>query len=350
MTPSFSGETRRPSSNLLQPTCFSVRAVGLLACVASLWSCSGEISLTAHDDRVAARLGEARDAAAPSPLALAVAEDGPGGDALRGGRLFDKFYEESSGAEFAPEDPGTPAREGSGGPDQDGTLRDGRGARIDNALGHNYRLKSFFGWDLRGAEGVYGPLYQDQPYVTPHNLLSQSLTAQDVAALIVDGADGTPAYGQVLPERDLLDVFAFVMAVREHELPRPSDIWQLDPSAPKGYVLAAGGDAAAGSAAIRSSCAGCHGASGTNLLFDDGEHSLGTLARTSAYEVWFKIVAGNPGTAMGSQVPAEQPGAVQAKLVLDVLAALCDRTAFPRGEATEQDVSAGDVRCGSYLR
>lgn len=353
MSPFHSRDTRR--SNVKQPPAgIPALAAGLLAIIGGQWGCSGEISLTRHDERVADRLGSspapAVTSGAPSLLAQEVAGDSAGGDPLRGGRLFDKFYEESRGVDFEPEGPEAAPGEGSGGPDGDGSLRDGRGARIDNALDHDYRLKSFFGWDLRGAEGVYGPLYQDKGYVAPHNLLSERLSRQDVAALIVDGAEGLPAYGQILPRQDLEDVVAFVMAVREHELPRPSDIWQLDPAAPKGYVLVPGGDAAAGNAAIRGSCTSCHGPSGTALLFDDGEHSLGTLSRTSAYEVWFKIVAGNPGTPMGSQVPLEETGAEQAQHVLDLLAALCDRTAFPRGEASEQDVSAGDARCGSYLR
>jgi len=35
---------------------------------------------------------------------------------------------------------------------------------------------------------------------------------------------------------------------------------------------------------------------------------------------------------------------------LDIIAALCDPGAIPAGGATEPDVSAGDPRCGQYLR
>ena len=153
-----------------------------------------------------------------------------------------------------------------------------------------------------------------------------------------------------MPAQDLSDVVAFVMAVREHELPQPADIWELDADAPKGYVLESGARVEAGRAAINASCSGCHGADGTRILFDEGEFSLGSLARSSAYEVWFKIVAGNPGTPMGSQIPSSEPWAEQSQMVLDVLAALCDRTTFPLGNATEADVQAADPRCGQYLR
>ena len=350
-----------------------VASAAPLWCAAALaWGCSGSIETTATDQALAPNgvqapnaaqtPGAATSNAAPAPSATAnpsaagselareVAEYSLDGDALRGGRLYDKFYSESLATGFEPDDPATPALDGAGGPAGNGTLRDGRGAMLDNAPDHGYRVKSFFGWDLRGADGVYGPDYQGKAYVAPYNLLEDALSREQVARLLVDGAAGVPAYGQVMSDDDLGDLVAFVMAVREHELPRPTDIWELDPDAPKGYVLKSGGDVAAGRAAIRSSCGNCHGADGTNLLFDDGEFSLGTLARSGAYEVWFKIVVGNPGSPMGSQVPRGESWSTQAQVVLDVLAALCDRSAFPTGAATEPDVALNDPRCGGYLR
>lgn len=287
-----------------------------------------------------------------SVLALRVARNSAGreADVFRGGRLYDNFYNENPALGFSPDDAASPAADGDGGPLGDGTLPDSNGDNILNELGHNYRLKNFFGWDLRGAAGVYGPDYQDKAYVAPYNLLRSDADVEDIARLIVDGASGLPAYGEVLPEADLVDIVAFVMAVRDRELPQPDDIWQLDADAPSGYVLRSGADVEAGRGAIAASCGACHGTDGTNIMFDDGEFSLGTLARASAYEVWFKIVAGNPGSPMGAQVPPDEPAPVQAQMVLDVLAALCDRGAFPRGPASEPDVPADDVRCGEYLR
>lgn len=287
----------------------------------------------------------------PSALAQRVGAASVRGNALRGGRLYDNFYSENEDVDFTPDAAATAGdADGEGGPLGDGTLLDGAGKVVLNDSGHGYRLKNFFGWDLRGADGVYGPEYQDKAYVAPYNLLAPAARRDDVTRLIVDGAAGLPAFGAVMPEQDLADVVAFVMAVRDHDLPRPDDIWSLDRNAPNGYVLAAGADVESGQRAIGSSCGNCHGADGTAIMFDDGEHSLGTLARASAYEVWFKIVAGNPGTPMGSQIPADEPGEVQAQMVLDVIAALCDQRAFPAGGASEPDVSAGDPRCGEYLR
>lgn len=315
-------------------------------------SCVGEISPDPsqgelRDPAVASRASEAE----ASPLARRVAADSAFGDMLRGGRIYDKFYTENAATGFSPDDAATArAADGEGGPMGNGTLFDGEGVVLDNALDHAYRLKNFYGWDMRGAEGIYGPEYQDKAYVAPYNLLEDELSREEMARLFVDGAAGVPAYGDVMPEEDLSDLVAFVMAVRAHELPQPSDIWELDPDAPKGYVLKSGGRAASGHATISSSCSACHGADGTGLLFDDGEFSLGSLARGSAYEVWFKIVAGNPGTAMGSQIASADPWPAQSQMVLDVLAALCDRGEYPLGAASEPDVGAADARCGQYLR
>jgi hypothetical protein len=287
-----------------------------------------------------------------SNLARAVSEASEDGDALRGGRVYDRFYGENPGVGFSPDAPDTTARDGDGGPNDDGTLLDGDGRVVDNQSGHGYRMKNFFGWDLRGADGIYGPDYQDEPYVMPINLIEDSFTRLELASLFVDGESGVPAWGEVMPEQDLADLVAFVMAVRERDLPQPGDIWELDEAAPSGYVLKPGARISQGHTAIAAQCgnSACHGADGTNILFDDGEFSLGSMARASAYEAWLKIVAGNPGSPMRSQLPATGTGTVKAQFVLDVLAALCDQTAYPLGEASEADVPANDPRCGSYMR
>src|SRR5690606_15940608 len=96
-------------------------------------------------------------------------------------------------------------------------------------------------------------------------------------------------------------------------------------------------------------CAGCHGPGGTKLLLDDGEYSLGSHARQKAYEDWLKILNGQPHTKMKRFLEGAS-GVELGQEVLDLLAALCDRAAFPVGDATEPDVAEGDPRCGDYLR
>ena len=81
--------------------------------------------------------------------------------------------------------------------------------------------------------------------------------------------------------------------------------------------------------------------------FDEIE-SVGTLSRSAGYEVWFKIAHGHPGSSMLRQVDGSS-GAEQAARILDLLAALCDKQAFP-ALAASKDVPADDPRCGAYLR
>jgi mono/diheme cytochrome c family protein len=289
-------------------------------------------------------------AAAPTPpepdvaaRAAAAAND------ARGGRLFDNWRAEKGLTEsFVPDAPSTPEIDGKGGPHGNGTLDDGAGRPLAND-GHDYRLKNLFGWDLRGTEGVYGAAHQNKPYVRARNLLADTRSATELQAWLADGDDQTPAFGQVLDARDLADLAAFLVKTREGALARPDQVYRLAANAPKSYSLLPGADAAKGRARFDQTCAECHGADGRKLPIDEVE-SVGSLARSSAYEVWFKIQNGQPGSPMDRQV-SEPTGAESSRSVLDILAALCDRTAFPPLAGKESaDVADGDARCGAYLK
>ena len=272
-------------------------------------------------------------------------------DLHRGGRLYDSWYGDLSfTGSFTPDDPETPEADGIGGPNGDGTLNSGDGTPMLNT-GHDYRLKNLFGWDLRGAEGVYGPTYQNKSYVLDINLLAADMDRAALTQMLTDGTSSIPAYGEVLADGQIADIVESVFQTREGNLPQPSDVWELSPEAANGYVLNSGADVENGHMLIASSCAimGCHGADGTEQLFDDGELSLGLMGRTKSYEAWFKVLHGQPGTAMEAQVP-DASAQEQAAFIRDVLAALCDRTAYPQGEATAEEVADGDPRCGEYLQ
>lgn len=221
------------------------------------------------------------------------------------------------------------------------------GAALANT-GHDYRLKNFFGWDLRGSEGIYGPQYQNKPYVLGTNLLTDTRSVQELAAWLKGGDVKLPAFGAVMSDAQLREVAAFIVAMRTHELPGSDDVWQLSEDAPENYRLKPGGRAEAGFAYIADTCANCHGDNGTAVTID-AEHTLGSFARAKAYEGWLKIVSGHPGSPMGSQLPRGGPVAEHAQLILDIFAALCDRTRFP-GLTGFPDVPDGDPRCGDYLK
>jgi len=265
-----------------------------------------------------------------------------------GAAIYDKWWV-SLELEFSPDDPATPGvADGSGGPNGDGTLNDADGAPMLNDAGHDYRLKNLFGWDLRGGEGIYGAAYQGKAYALPVNLLTVEWSRDALAARLASGGEGVPAYGQVLSAAQLSLVVEFVFDIREGRLPSPAQIFALSSDAPKNYTLVSGGEAARGAEVIAGRCSKCHGRDGTDFAID-GKYSLGSHGRQKAYEDWLKFIGGQPGSSMGGQLPDGDDGAAHAVFTLDVLAALCDRTAFPP-VAGGDDVADGDARCGAYLK
>jgi hypothetical protein len=255
----------------------------------------------------------------------------PAVDDARGGRLFDSWTTEAGSERPA-----------------DGAVRFGDGRVLTNEAGHDYRLKNLFGWDLRGNEGIYGPSYMAKPYVLGTNPLSWTGDAAAIADRLERGDAQVPAFGAVIQRADLEAIAAFITGVRDRRLPHPEGIFALTSRDAGHYALREGGDPERGRAMFAAQCANCHGSDGTGVLFDDGEFSLGSHARQKAYEDWMKILNGQPGAPMQRQVRGT--GAEMTQQILDVLAALCDRTRFPRGAATGADVPDGDPRCGAYLR
>ncbi len=253
-----------------------------------------------------------------------------------GGRIFDRWYREL-GQKF---DAGK-----SGGPRGDGSLL-GPDGSPRTAEGHGYRLKNFFGWDLRGAEGIYGPQYQNKAYVSKRNLLAEESSVEELVAWLRDGDDEIPAFGEVMDAKALEATATFIAKMQRGELPRADQVWSLSADAPKNYTLNPGADVERGRKLYAQGCASCHGEDGTTLAID-GTLSLGVFNRTKAYEGWIKVLNGHPGTPMHRELPIE--GAEEGgPMILDVVAALCDRKVFPA--LADNDVADGDARCGAYLK
>ena len=281
------------------------------------------------------------EAAHPATVVAPPASHG-GPDDARGGRLYDDWRAEKGlGDSFVPDASKTRALDGKGGPHGNGTLDDGNGRPMPNS-GHDYRLGNLLGWDLRGAEGIYGAAYQGKSYVLRHNVLTDTRPAEELRQWLAHGDESLPAFGEVLDETDLDDLVAYLVKTRDGLLARPASIFTLDRRAPNRYVLAPGGDPVRGRDRYAISCADCHGDDGRNMTIDQTQ-SLGSLSRSSAYEVWFKMLNGQPGTDMRRQILVPS-GAEQEQAILDVLAALCDRTVFPAMQGTK-DVRDGDPRC-----
>ncbi len=270
------------------------------------------------------------DAAAPAtPETVSSVDD------AWGGRLFDRWYGELK-LDFKPGE--------SGGPRGDGSLLGPDGAPRA-AKGHSYRLKNFFGWDLRGADGIYGPAYQNKPYVSKRNLLSTTQSVDELIVWLAQGDEEIPAYGDVLDEDALRATATFIHKMQAGELPGPERVWRLSKDAPKNYVLNEGADVEAGRTAYADSCSHCHGEDGTDI--DIHGSSVGAYMRSKAYEGWIKVINGHPASGMEREIEfasADEAAAV----TLNIIAALCDRTVFPPLEGKD-DVADGDLRCGGYL-
>jgi mono/diheme cytochrome c family protein len=140
---------------------------------------------------------------------------------------------------------------------------------------------------------------------------------------------------------------AFLVKTSAGQLARPEGVFELDAVAPKGYRLLAGADVTRGHARYAATCAECHGSDGTKIEIDE-TLSAGSISRTSGYEIWFKLQHGHPGSNMKRQV-SEATGAANSQGVLELLAALCDRSKYP-ALAGQSDVPDGDARCGGYLK
>jgi hypothetical protein len=285
--------------------------------------------------------GASAPASAPASTAAAP-------DAERGGRLYDSWRTERRlSASFSYDLPGTPTPDGKGGPNGNGTLNDGRGRPMLNT-GHDYRLLSWFGWDLRGKQGEAGPAYHASPFALERNLLEDTRSPAEIRDWLAHGDEQIPAYGEVLDARDLDDLTAFLVQSRDGSIARPEQVFALDARAPGNYTLLPGADVARGHELFSFVCSDCHGKDGRELNIDQGG-TVGAYARARGYEAWFKIQNGIAGSPMKGQI-TEPTGAAAAQNLLDLLAALCDRQLFPKHRSGGVDVPDGDPRCGAYLK
>src|SRR5688572_28748031 len=124
--------------------------------------------------------------AAPSPTPVAPGAPQPP-DFARGGRLYDSWRTERKlSSSLAFDSAATPELDGRGGPNGNGTLNDGRGRPMPNT-GHDYRLRSFFGWDLRGKQGVSGPRYLNESHVLDRNLLEDQRSPEEIRRWLEQG-------------------------------------------------------------------------------------------------------------------------------------------------------------------
>jgi len=212
--------------------------------------------------------------------------------------------------------------------------------------GHDYRLVALFGWDLSGADGTQRNTDGGGKFLLGHDLLADDRGAPEFRNWFARGGEGVPAYGEVFSNDDLDQLTAFVVKMRDGQMPRAEQLFGDDAGSNRGVVLRPGADVRMGRERYLGNCAICHGDRGAELDLRGGQ-SVGSMTRRDPMRVWFKIQNGHPGSNMGRQLQhADAPSTAGA--ISDVLAALCDQRAFPSlaGERNEPSAHSG---CGAYL-
>ena len=246
-------------------------------------------------------------------------------DAIRGGQLYDKFWNTSDYT----------------GPSDPSVIQ----ANIEN-FSDFYRCKQCHGWDLRANEGWY---INRAPKTTRPDVSSEELVHMrnetdlrdmydeiaNVGGAAVDPArtaDGTnpslggnnmPDYSKILTEGQIWDLVKFL---KEGAFDT-KNLYDLAttgtyPTGTKTLTnLGRNGDAALGDGFYTSNCASCHGADG-KLISLEGK-TLGAYVRGGPHESQHKIKNGHPGSSMGGL-----PNATEAD-VRNLLKALADTTKYP---------------------
>jgi thiosulfate dehydrogenase len=192
--------------------------------------------------------------------------------ASRGGRLYDKWWNEAGLDEPSGDNPMW-AR-------QTTNTRTG----LDT-----WRCKECHGWDYKGAEGAYGSGSHLTGFLGI--LSAQEKSFDDLMAQLTGQADSQHDFS-VMGEQGLT---ALVRFIREA-------LVDVGPFIDAETKAAIGGDVANGEQLFGSACAACHGEDGRELNFgsEDEPEYVGTLAADNPWEFIHKVRVGQPGTAMPS--------------------------------------------------
>lgn len=197
-------------------------------------------------------------------------EPAVGGSVPRGGRLYDKWWEEA----------------GIAGPTGDSPLW-ARQTSNTRSGPDTWRCKECHGWDYRGAEGAYGSGSHFTGF--PGVLEAPSQSVEELMAQLGGAADPEHDFS-ALGETDLLDLASFL---KEGLI----EVAAYIDAQTKATI---GGDAATGQELYSATCAACHGEDGKTINFGDAAEPeyLGTIAADNPWEFIHKVRMGQPGTQM----------------------------------------------------
>jgi mono/diheme cytochrome c family protein len=216
---------------------------------------------------------------------------------VRGGRLYDNWYKETSRPAPTISHPAYPA--------------DGRYADEPNV---NWRCKECHGWDYAGRDGAYGT---GEHYTGIVGITT--MVGADPAEIVAVLTDDTHAYGGLLEDADFADLASFV-SQGQVDMSRFVD-------RESGFARGDGSDHAE---YFKTICATCHGSDGAGMTTMP---PLGRVAHDDPWETLHKILNGHPAGDM----PALR--VLEASVISDILA-------YVQGLPAETDILSSIIRGG----
>ncbi len=204
------------------------------------------------------------------------------GDLVRGGLLYDKWWNVNSGTAPTADHPLWDTR-----PDTESNTRTGS---------DTWRCKECHGWDYMGVEGAYGSGSHRTGFDGIYD--SRNNGAIELANFLKTGDHDLSAN---LSDQDIADVVAFITGgLVDMNLYIDLSTKEANGDATNGETLYSGSG----------QCVVCHGADGKLIDFGDGE-GVGDLANGNPWETLHKIRFGHPGSS------PEMPSAVENGLSTD---------------------------------
>lgn len=192
--------------------------------------------------------------------------------AVRGGRLYDKWWSEAKVAEPVGDHPLYPAE----------------GVQVGSTT---HRCKECHGWDYKGVEGVYG---SGSHFTGIAGVFGSAMSPQEMFTLLTaspnDVPNGHDMDADGMSQRDLWDVVRFV----KDEVVDTDDFIDADGTFP--------GNAGNGQIGFSLTCTHCHGSDGQNINFGTElePEFVGTIGANNPWELLHKMRFGHAGSPMPS--------------------------------------------------